>query len=433
MLKLTVSDLRDSLVSWSGLFLTALLCGFVSGLAIVLISSAANAGTDEMRQLRNAGSAMLAMIWIAALPVAASTSRLVEKKKEPTYSMWRLLGLRGWQVGASFAIQLSIIAMCGVFLGAFSFLAVVFPLSSFLNLESISFDFTVAFPVLLLEAIAFLLGGLWGVVASLRALPLDTLRNGDVSGRERRVSPFQIAICIAAILLISVVLSQIDRSNADSLVSCLVFVPFLVAILASQLSGYFSFLSLNAWSALVSRRDNALFLIAYNRVRYRVDESKAIHLPVVLAIALLSGLLMVVDTVVSFLRNEGLNAEGMDIGQLVSFLGAPLLICIVGASAVVVMSHAERCSDFRILASLGASRAALFGVTLSEAFIYSFNALLIGLLFGVLSGSIASVVCSSVLVVWPSLAYAIVVAAFLFFLIAVPMLFSLRRLGGRAN
>lgn len=180
MLKLTVSDLRDSLVSWSGLFLTALLCGFVSGLAIVLISSAANAGTDEMRQLRNAGSAM---IWIAALPVAASTSRLVEKKKEPTYSMWRLLGLRGWQVGASFAIQLSIIAMCGVFLGAFSFLAVVFPLSSFLNLESISFDFTVAFPVLLLEAIAFLLGGLWGgLLRPLGLCPLIHCGMGTLAG-----------------------------------------------------------------------------------------------------------------------------------------------------------------------------------------------------------------------------------------------------------
>ena len=102
MWRLFISDLRNRWLDWVGIILVAFFCGVASGWSALLISSSYGLEGAASRQLLNAGTATLFLTWIASIPVSASVARLVAKKKEPSYFVWRLLGMRRRYVGLCF-------------------------------------------------------------------------------------------------------------------------------------------------------------------------------------------------------------------------------------------------------------------------------------------------------------------------------------------
>ena len=61
-------------------------------------------------------------------------------------------------------------------------------------------------------------------------------------------------------------------------------------------------------------------------------------MPIAIGISLVAGLIAVVDALVVYLRGQGIEASGISTEQLLSFLGAPILVCVAGAVAVVAMT-----------------------------------------------------------------------------------------------
>ena len=60
-------------------------------------------------------------------------------------------------------------------------------------------------------------------------------------------------------------------------------------------------------------------------------------MPIAIGISLVAGLIAVVDALVVYLRGQGIEASGISTEQLLSFLGAPILVCVAGDVAVVAM------------------------------------------------------------------------------------------------
>lgn len=419
LLRLIFSDLKKNHNDWTGLFLVAFFCGLASGWAIFLISSAENAVASMSSQLRNSGSATLALVWLAAFPISSSVSRLVEEGKEGTYSLWRLIGVRRWQIGVSFLIQIALSSGLGLILGILLFWIFAFALLSsqgaLLNLDGVA-----TITALLFGLSAFVVGGVKSARLSLRASPIEAIRGH--SRRQRRkfgLIPFLISFASLTCLLICFVVAY--DSEDGVMVSCMVVVPLLVAIIFSQVARWVFSLFLNFWLKLSK---GPLWTIAVRGALYRSAGSDAIQLPIMLGVALVSGLLSVSDVLLAYLANRGVQGNGVTIAQLLSFLGAPLLICVAGGVAVVIMASASRGDDEKGLLACGVSRAQFVQIIIYEAFVHSASAVSVGLLCAFLSFSIASCLCSVVIVPWSLVASSLCIFVVSFFAVSASMLSS---------
>lgn len=419
LLRLIFSDLKKNHNDWTGLFLVAFFCGLASGWAIFLISSAENAVASMSSQLRNSGSATLALVWLAAFPISSSVSRLVEEGKEGTYSLWRLIGVRRWQIGVSFLIQIAVSSGLGLILGILLFWIFAFALLSsqgaLLNIDGVA-----TITALLFGLSAFVVGGVKSARLSLRASPIEAIRGH--SRRQRRkfgFIPFLISFASLTCLLICFVVAY--GSEDGVMVSCMVVVPLLVAIIFSQVARWVFSLFLNFWLKLSK---GPLWTIAVRGALYRSAGSDAIQLPIMLGVALVSGLLSVSDVLLAYLANRGVQGNGVTIAQLLSFLGAPLLICMAGGVAVVIMASASRRADEKGLLACGVSRAQSAQIIIYEALAHSASAVSAGLLCAFLSFLIASCLCSVAIVPWSLVASSLCIFAISFFTVVASMLSS---------
>ena len=176
MWRLFISDLRNRWLDWVGIILVAFFCGVASGWSALLISSSYGLEGAASRQLLNAGTATLFLTWIASIPVSASVARLVAKKKEPSYSVWRLLGMRRRYVGLCFFVQIAIASFLGLMLGFIAFGFAIPCFDVFVCLGA-CLDFPVVALVACVELLAFVLGGLSSVHSSLNVSPLNPGRS----------------------------------------------------------------------------------------------------------------------------------------------------------------------------------------------------------------------------------------------------------------
>lgn len=419
LLRLIFSDLNRNRSDWIGLFLVAFFCGLASGWAIYLISSAENAVAAMSSQLRNSGSATLALVWIVALPVSSSVSRLVEEGKEGAYSLWRLIGVRRWQIGVSFLIQIAVSSGLGLLVGI-----LIFWILAFILLPSRGVfpnpDGAATISAFIFGLLAFIVGGVKSARLSLRVSPIEAIR-GRSCRQKKKFGFVPLATSFASLVCLLICLVVAYNSEEGIVVSCMVVVPFLVAIIFSQIARWLFPRLLDFWLKLPM---GSLWTIAVRGALYRTAGSNAIQLPIMLSVALVSGLLSVSDVLLAYLANRGVQGNGITIAQLLSFLGAPLLICVAGGVAVVIMASASRGDDEKGLLACGVSRAQSVQIIIYEAFVHSASAVSAGLLCAFLSFSIASCLCSVVIVPWSLVASSLCIFVISFFAVSASMLSS---------
>ena len=166
-------------------------------------------------------------------------------------------------------------------------------------------------------------------------------------------------------------------------------------------------------------------MVAQSKVLFYSDESVAIQMPIAIGISLVAGLIAVVDALVVYLRGQGIEASGISTEQLLSFLGAPILVCVAGAVAVVAMTANDRVLEGRTFISCGSSHRSIFEMMICESFIHAFNALIVGMACALSSGAIASAVCSVSLPLSACLVSSLLIFAPSFAVVLSPMLMVL--------
>ena len=422
MWRLFISDLRNRWLDWVGVFLIAFFCGVASGWSALLISSSYGLEGAASRQLLNAGTATLFLTWIASIPVSASVARFVAKEKEPTYSAWRLLGMRRRYVGLCFFAQMTVASLFGLTLGLFASGSVI-PCFGNVVYSGACLDFSIGALIVCVALLAFVLGGLGSVLSSLSVSPLLTpssqLPSRKKAGILRVVACAALAVCLFSMITISVKLEPLAR------ISCLVFLPFIVALFCAVVLRLMLPWVAKMWTAIVPWRNFPIWLVVRSKVLFYSDESVAIQMPIAIGISLVAGLVTVVDALVVYLEGQGIEASGISVEQLLSFLGAPLLVCIAGAVAVVAMSASDRILEGRTLISCGSNHKSIFAMTVCESFVHAFNALLVGMACALSSGAIVSAVCSVGLPLSACLASSLLIFLFSFTVVLLPMLAEL--------
>ncbi len=422
MWRLFISDLGDSWLDWVGIFLVAFFCGVASGWSALLISSSYGLDVAASRRLLNAGTATLFLTWIASVPVSASVARLVAKKKEPAYSVWRLLGIRRRYVGLCFFVQIVIASFLGLALGMFAFSFLV-PCLGSLVYSGAFLDPFVGVLIVCVELLSFVFGGLSSVVSSLSVSPASTLGGQRVSGKKFGV--FRAIACIVSVACLVSLIAIAAESDPLSRVSCLVFLPFVIALLCSIFLRLLLPWVVKAWTAVAPWRGAPVWLVARSKVLFYSDEAVAIQMPIAIGVSLVAGLVTTVETLVFYLEGQGIEASGITAEQLLSFLGAPILVCAAGAVAVVAMSASDRALEGRTLVSCGSCRKSVFEMQICESFIHAFNALIVGVACSLASGAITSAVCAVSLPLLACLAPSLLIFALSFAVILLPMLTTL--------
>lgn len=422
MWRLFISDLRNRWLDWVGIILVAFFCGVASGWSALLISSSYGLEGAASRQLLNAGTATLFLTWIASIPVSASVARLVAKKKEPSYSVWRLLGMRRRYVGLCFFVQIAIASFLGLMLGFIAFGFAIPCFDVFVCLGA-CLDFPVVALVACVELLAFVLGGLSSVHSSLNVSPLLTL--GGQLPYRKKIGAFRIVVCALLVVGLFSLIAISVESDPLARISCLVFLPFVVALFCSVVLRPLLPWVVKTWTAVAPWRGSPVWLVAQSKVLFYSDESVAIQMPIAIGISLVAGLIAVVDALVVYLRGQGIEASGISTEQLLSFLGAPILVCVAGAVAVVAMTANVRVLEGRTFISCGSSHRSIFEMMICESFIHAFNALIVGMACALSSGAIASAVCSVSLPLSACLVSSLLIFAPSFAVVLSPMLMVL--------
>ena len=255
MWRLFISDLRNRWLDWVGIILVAFFCGVASGWSALLISSSYGLEGAASRQLLNAGTATR----IASIPVSASVARLVAKKKEPSYSVWRLLGMRRRYVGLCFFVQIAIASFLGLMLGFIAFGFAIPCFDVFVCLGA-CLDFPVVALVACVELLAFVLGGLSSVHSSLNVSPLLTL--GGQLPYRKKIGAFRIVVCALLVVGLFSLIAISVESDPLARISCLVFLPFVVALFCSVVLRPLLPWVVKTWTAVAPWRGSPVWLVA---------------------------------------------------------------------------------------------------------------------------------------------------------------------------
>lgn len=427
MWRLFVSDLRDRWFDWAGVLLVAFFCGLAGGWSDLLISSSYGLEPDASRRLFNAGTATLFLTWVASVPVSASVARLVAKRKEPIYAVWRLLGMRRRYAGLCFFTQMATVSFLGLTLGLLAFGSMIPYFDGIIPSLGARLDFVPSITVICVELLSFVFGGLGSFVSSLNVSPVKAFDGQSLP--RKRLSVFRVIVGVVSAICLFSLIAISASSDPLSRVSCLVFLPFIAALFCSLFLRLLLPWVVKLWTKVVPWEDSPVWLVARSKILFYSDEAVAIQMPIAIGVSLVTGLILVVEVLVVYLEEQGIKASGVNVEQMLSFLGAPILVCIAGAVAVVAMSASDRVIEGKTLVSCGSSNQAVFGMAVCESFIHAFNALLMGLACALASGAIASAVCSSLFPLSACLAPSLIVFFLSFVVILPPMLVVL--LGAR--
>ena len=259
--------------------------------------------------------------------------------------------------------------------------------------------------------------------SSLNVSPLLTL-GGQLPDRKK-IGVFRIVACALLVVGLSSLIAISVESDPLARISCLVFLPFVVALFCSVVLRPLLPWVVKTWTAVAPWRGSPVWLVARSKVLFYSDESVAVQMPIAIGISLVAGLIAVVDALVVYLRGQGIEASGISAEQLLSFLGAPILVCVAGAVAVVAMSANDRVLEGRTLISCGSSHRSIFEMMICESFIHAFNALVVGMACALSSGAIASAVCSVSLPLSACLVSSLSIFAPSFAVVLSPMLMVL--------
>ena len=396
MIRLVFADLLANARVWIGVFAVVVAAGFVVAFPASMIETGARYGGQTSEDLNSTSSIVIVFTSITILIVLSGSTNLAVTLQQRGYALWQLLGVRPIAIALIVLTQLAILAATGALLGAMLARPALQPLLSFVfadwdSLRQVTFSLgglSILMAVLGIIAV-ILLGGLRGARRASRTAPVEALREAEPA--RGKIRWFRMLLFIGVLTGTMIFTLGLSGATFSSIAKRAVFItPFMLASITAA-GPLLLPLVLRAWTALVPKRTSATWFLARNSARHRLSLSTAAISPLMVAIALTSGLYSTAMALTTAQAQQtGTESSGfaLPIELVIILLGGPLLMSTVGAAATVFMSGQAREREFALLQAAGSTRGAVLLAALWEAVIYAVTAILLGALVTFISAVI---------------------------------------------
>lgn len=410
MIKLSVADLRDSWVSWLGVSLAFVVTNTMLVLSAILLMTANDPasrkilGSDNANLLTAYGVLNIVLSSLVGAAVIGASTSLVVVSRRGAIARLLLSGATPGQVSRLLTTQVAIVSVLAGIVGALIAGASAQPL-----LDIISRDRDMALvtaitspPVILATVVACMalcvLGGLRQSRAASRIPPVEALR-AATDGSARREGPVRITlrglrflICVSALAIAFPAFRILAPKLGDEALQTLMqftfyAIPITGLALTTILPWVCGGLS-RLWTGLIPIRSVSWHLARTSAIA-KSDQLVRSIVPVMFAVGLLFGIMIVGDTFQATLRRiGGPELEGNSTTTLLSILGPGLAIAVAGSVGNLVMMSRQRGADLALAGVLGATPRQQILVPALEALIITVTASLLGLIMAAVSGAL---------------------------------------------
>lgn len=412
MLRLAVSDLRASWLSWAGVSLTFVAATFTLTLAALIAASglaARAAGTlaDEFVSLVLADAAInIVFCSIVSLSIVGASTGLVVAARRGSIARLLLGGASPTQVTGMVLAQVTLVVLACAVLG--SLLAVVLTQPA-LDLIADDRGFTapdavVSLPAILAATLGTVLvavvGAAWQARGASRIPPVEALRasRGDAPARNRwfvvglRWVGFVVlmAAVVAGPAIFRAVGEELEEDAFTILMQISFFSLFLTGAALTLVARHVVGPVTRAWSALVPVPSPA-WRLARHSVAARGERLSRSVVPVMFAVGLAFGLLSFGQTLNATLDSIGLpTLDGSSMETLLALFALPLVVAVAGSVGSLVMMSRQRDAELALDGVIGATPGQQASIPVLEALLVVVTASLMGLLMaGACIGTLA--------------------------------------------
>lgn len=401
MAKVHQASFLSAWPAWAGVSLTFIAANFGLALGALLAHTGIRAQlTGELEPMDAAalvfvGGSNVLLAGITAVGVIGAAASLVVASRRGAIARLALAGATPGQVRATLMLQLTVVTLVCAVLGDLAAAASVQWFTDHQMGErglppdvSASRNVLVMLGANLLCVGIALVGGLRQAVRASRISPIEALRPVAGSSGRRIWAAVLRWLLVAAGVATLVAMLVVFRAVADSLGPDAGDLSFQLSLLTLVLTA--TILSLaapvtiewftRAWTRLVPGRA-ATWRLARSTVLARSDRLVKSVVPTVFAIALLFGMLAIIDTLTASMRATGeqFQLDSASFFAIFSMAGSAIIVAVAGSVGSLVMMSKQRDGELALAGIAGATPAQRLLIPALEAVIITVTAVVLGL------------------------------------------------------
>lgn len=398
MIRLALADLRDSWVAWLGVSVAFITLQFALALSVIVImtsqTSRSALGEDGAQLLMADGVSNLVLCSLVGLAVIGAATSLVITSRRQAIARLLLGGATPGQVTRMISTQIAAVALVTGVIGAGLAIALA-PgalriIAEDRDLASVPPSISLATIVATTLGCALLcmLGGLRQARAASAIPPVEALR--VASGAPTRPHGWirrtlRVLQFVAAAGFIALMLGWIRIAGpemGEDLASQVTQMAFLAIPLAGlALVAILPWLVgpvTRAWTGALPIRSASWHLARQTVLAKRERLIRSI-IPVMFAVGLVFGLMMVGQTFSNVASAVGVELEGSSPTSLLTFIGMALAVAVAGGVGNLVMMSRQRSAELALDGVIGATPRQQVLVPVFEALIITVTASVLGL------------------------------------------------------
>lgn len=390
--------------AWAGVSLTFVAANFGLALGALLLMTGLDAqdsgllGMVDASALLFMGVVNLVLAGTTAVAVIAASAALVIASRRGAFARLALAGATPRQVRRSLMLQLALVTLAAAVVGDLLALSTVQwftdnqlaerGLHDLIGQVQASRSLSAMVSANVLCVAIALLGGLRQASVASRISPIEALRVVPTGSRRRswaQVGRWVLVVLGIGILAVMAVgfraIAPDLGPDAGDLSLQLALLTLLLASIVLALAApltveWFTL----AWTRLVPSR-SAAWLLARSTVVARRDRLVKSVVPTVFAIALLFGMLAIVDTLTASMVASGEDFElsSASFFAIFSLIGSALMIAVAGSVGSLVMMSKQRDGELALAGIAGATPAQRLLIPALEALIITVTAVVLGL------------------------------------------------------
>lgn len=458
MIRLTLADLRESWLGWLGVCLAFITTTAILVLTVVVMTSASAArdageitAADRSLVVSGYGSINLVLGALVGMAVIGGSTSLVVTSRRGAIARLLLAGTTPGQMVRLLTGQIAVVALVTGLVGASVAMLLAQPVIDIIveDRDLSPFEAEFSLPAILATVVAGMLlavvGGLRQSRAATRIPPVEALREAT-SGVARHegwvrkgLRLVQFVLCFAAVAAMFVGFrATYEDLKDDALMTLMQYASFAIPIIGLGLAGILPWVAgpiTAAWTRVLPVPTPAWHL-ARHTVVAKSDRLVRSIVPVMFAVGLLFGLMMMGETLVETLARTmpGVTLEGTSATTLLTMFGGALAIAVAGSVGNLVMMSRQRSAELALDGIVGATPTQQILVPAFEALIITVTASALGLIMALAGGLLISYglglmeLDAPLTIPWDLLAVSVVVCALVVGAATIlPVLASLQR------
>lgn len=361
MIPAVLGQLRARLGAWIGCGAVAAAAGFALALAMCAGALAGRSGGLQASLLSSLCGTMVAFTVVAALGVVAPVAALCVRADAQAYARWAVLGATPVLIAWVARAQLISMALLGGAVGVAAAVPTVGPFFDYafssLTQEvgplSVGFD-AVALWAPAVVVVLVLVGGFRASRVAARTSPLEVLH--QVHAVAAPMQWWRWVLLSAALAGLWVLGTQLAGLVPSTALSVSLFVSPLVLVAIVIVSPLLYPWVMRGWTALIPARVSPAWFLARHAAGGQLRRSTATITPLLTGVALTGGLYTSAAVLNEWMAQRGMPAGVLRSNEMLLILGGPLLLSVVGVTAVIWMQAAGEARAQDLAQAAGAGR-----------------------------------------------------------------------------